>query len=194
MEVHPGSISAERWPALLINERDELGLLVRRLSVKLGNSRLDDEDLKGEIKWLNKLRGSAHIVQIVAAKDIPVDPGQGPRGRRNARPVLVTEFMQNGTLDEFFNRVMDSEEEIPNRILWSIFLCHTTDVGSGGEVPIETEFVPDGEDPINLVHRDMHMGNVMIGELDPGEDEHKLCPIVKLIDFGSATVLPLDPT
>lgn len=50
----------------------------------------------------------------------------------------------------------------------------------GAEVAVETEFVPDEMDPINLVHRDMHLGNVMIGEFDPSEEEHRLCPIIKV--------------
>lgn len=112
--------------ALLINERDDLGLLLRKLAVKFGNSRLDDVDLRREIGVLNQLRGSAHIVQIVAAEDIPVpvDSSSGnQKGKRLKRPVLVTEYLQNGTLDEFMNRVIDNGHEVPNRILWSIFLC-----------------------------------------------------------------------
>lgn len=55
-----------------------------------------------------------------------------------------------------------------------------TDGGGNVDVPIEVEFVPEGEEPINFVHRDLHTGNVMFGDLDPNEDEHKICPTVKV--------------
>ncbi|RYP50099.1 hypothetical protein DL768_004303 [Monosporascus sp. mg162] len=176
--------------AIVISERDELGLQLRKLVAKFGNSRIDDEDLRSEIGWLSMLKGAPHIVQIVTAKNIRPH-SQNTQIRR--RPILVTEYVPNGTLGDMMKRVEESNKDaaVPNRILWFIFLCLTRSiialayplgnfgVGFNEDVPIEDEFIPAGTEPINLVHGDLHLNNVVIGELDPRHNEHWLCPIIK---------------
>ncbi|RYP72277.1 hypothetical protein DL769_004499 [Monosporascus sp. CRB-8-3] len=188
--------------AIVISERDELGLQLRKLVAKFGNSRFDDEDLRSEIGWLSMLKGAPHIVQIVTTKNIRPHPQKTQIPRR---PILVTEYVPNGTLGDMMERVEESDGDaaVPNRILWFIFLCLARGitalayplgnfgVGFSEEVPIEDEFIPAGTEPINLVHGDLHLNNVVVGELDPRHNEHWLCPIIKLIDFGAAKQLTL---
>ncbi|KAI1484664.1 hypothetical protein F5X96DRAFT_417343 [Biscogniauxia mediterranea] len=52
------------------------------------------------------------------------------------------------------------------------------------EIPLE------GVIPLTLAHRDMHDGNLMFDRLDPKHREHSLVPVVKLIDFDRATLMP----
>ncbi|RYP40180.1 hypothetical protein DL767_001895 [Monosporascus sp. MG133] len=188
--------------AIVISERDELGLQLWKLVAKFGNSRIDDEDLRSEIGWLSMLKGAPHIVQTATAKNIKPHP-QNTQKRR--RPILVTEYVPNGTLGDMMKRVKESHGDaaVPNRILWSIFLCLTRSMTAlayalgnfcmvfNEGVRIEDEFIPAGTEPINLVHGDLHLNNVVIGELDPRHSEHWLCPIIKLIDFGAAKQLTL---
>lgn len=47
-------------------------------------------------------------------------------------------------------------------------------------VPIRTETIPPGATPLSFAHNDLHEGNVGIGELEPGSDEHSICPIIKV--------------
>lgn len=109
--------------AVLVQQRDELNLLVRNLAVKFSHSRLGDEDLRAEAGCLKKLRGAAHIVQAIAMRDVPVEPSGNAKGKRLSRPVLVTECLQNGTIEAFIDRAEFGLESVPNRILWAIFLC-----------------------------------------------------------------------
>ncbi|RYP90730.1 hypothetical protein DL770_003125 [Monosporascus sp. CRB-9-2] len=188
--------------AIVISERDELGLQLRKLVVKFGNSRIDDEDLRSDIGWLSMLKGAPHIVQVVTAINIRPHP-KNTQIRR--RPILVTEYVSNGTLGDMMKRVEESDRDtaVPNRILWFIFLCLARSitalayplgnfgVGFNEDDPIEDEFIPAGTEPINLVHGDLHLNNVVIGELDPRHNKHWLCPVIKLIDFGAAKQLTL---
>ena len=43
---------------------------------------------------------------------------------RNAREFMILEFMENGDLNSLLNRSNQvSSAPIPNRVLWSFFLC-----------------------------------------------------------------------
>lgn len=101
-----------------VNERDDMGLLLRRLAVKFASTKIDDPDLQQEISWLRTLRGCAHIIQFIGAETVPSGPTQN-----SLRPVLITEFMENGSVMDFSDRVVDDRNDIPNRILWFVFMC-----------------------------------------------------------------------
>lgn len=38
-------------------------------------------------------------------------------------PVLAMEFLENGTWGQIMNRILREDIHLPNRMLWSIFLC-----------------------------------------------------------------------
>ncbi|RYC61056.1 hypothetical protein CHU98_g5134 [Xylaria longipes] len=157
-----------------------------------------------------------------------LDAGRAPRRPGNAgfsQPYFFLEYLENGTLGQFQKRItnvttltLPSGLEIPfllpNRLLWSIFLCLIrTCVGmawppDGPNVVLE---VPAPPEPLTLAHMDMHNDNgrpssstikygfsgtnyqlqiVMFGDLDENEAEHRTVPIAKLIDFGEASERP----
>jgi hypothetical protein len=63
-------------------------------------------------KWL---RGALHIVQPV---QLPSDPLSKLNG-----PSLIMELVENGSLLDFYERLVASKITLPNRFLWRIFLC-----------------------------------------------------------------------
>ncbi|KAI1429219.1 hypothetical protein F5Y12DRAFT_782184 [Xylaria sp. FL1777] len=100
----------------------------------------------------------------------------------------------SGTISKLISRVAEKQIRMPNRLLWRFFLCLVRMCIAMGWPPEK----PDGENPqpvieeVNgrpyggLIHRDMHEGNVMIGDLIPDDPdlEHRLTPMLKLIDLG----------
>lgn len=88
-----------------------------------------------------KLRGAAHIVQILAFDDglsqplfaqiirmigqflLPLGSKWEAIGPGLSGPTVVMEYIENGNLEEFFRRARDQEIRLPNRVLWSFFLC-----------------------------------------------------------------------
>ncbi|KAI0163986.1 hypothetical protein GGR57DRAFT_516334 [Xylariaceae sp. FL1272] len=51
----------------------------------------------------------------------------------------------------------------------------------------ELEILPQpGREASGIEHRDVGVGNIMIGDLDPSLREHSLLPTLKMIDFGEA--------
>ncbi len=102
----------EGGKAYLFNEVDKDGAILRKVVVKLAVYKEHDKNILNEAKWLSILRNARHIVDIIDADQ-----------QNLARPILVTEFLQNGPLDRLH---IDSDRVgrgIPNRILWRIFLC-----------------------------------------------------------------------
>ncbi|KAI4593896.1 hypothetical protein KJ359_008940 [Pestalotiopsis sp. 9143b] len=171
------------------------------------------QSLQKEIEYLTKLRGSEHIVQMVASRD-----GTNPRFLSNflrmfsnatkkydtpaslpflglEGPVLGMEYLQNGTLTQLLNRLREKDLHLPNRVLWSFFLClvracvglsYPATVSSTGGRRLET-ITKDA--PLNFVHGDLHGENVMIGKHNDqlAFPEHALLPPMKLIDLGEAS-------
>ncbi|KAI0006470.1 hypothetical protein F4779DRAFT_21894 [Xylariaceae sp. FL0662B] len=92
---------------------------------------------------------------------------------------------------------------LPNRVLWGFFACLLRmciamawpDRGVEG-APFANEQFPENWKDIpmtQLAHCDMHQDNILLGDLYPPGDEHNLIPILKLIDFSEAKIIP-DPT
>ncbi|KAI0477763.1 hypothetical protein GGR56DRAFT_692537 [Xylariaceae sp. FL0804] len=158
----------------------------RRLVVKraLGGEhlKLDEDCLRVEINWLRQLGGSLHIVRMLFGKD---EMGDGLPG-----PMCILEYVPNGSIGDLIVNLSDMEETIPNRVLWAFFLClikacmglaYPQQLVDGAAARPEYAF--PGTAPRNIAHGDMHNGNVMIGDLEPG-GAHSRIPILKLIDFG----------
>ncbi|KAI1269206.1 hypothetical protein F5Y18DRAFT_423450 [Xylariaceae sp. FL1019] len=155
-----------------------------------------ERSINQEIDVLNRLRGSMHIAQPSALIDDRRLKNilAGLRG-----PALVMEWIENGLLQKFLERKADEEAPLPNRMLWSIFLCLCRMVvamawppgdRTGGGQRLELEVVPPGPPPKSrLVHNDFHSQNIMIDGLDL--QEHSRVPILKLIDFGMSRDLPV---
>ncbi|KAK5625265.1 hypothetical protein RRF57_000981 [Xylaria bambusicola] len=117
-------------------------------------------------------------------------------GRWLHENTIITEYVENGTLMDLQNRLGDPRA-LPNRLLWSIFLCLVNACvgmayppgnafyqprGPGEQLP---EILPPGNrPPLNVEHADLHQGNIMIGNFDAYE--HRLFPVLKIIDFGMA--------
>ncbi|KAI8961280.1 hypothetical protein F5Y11DRAFT_366836 [Daldinia sp. FL1419] len=108
---------------------------------------------------------------------------------------LYLEYLPNGTLERFSRRASRYMQgrKLPNRMLWSFFLCfarmcvsmaYPPPPGPGEQLD---ETVPPNTRPRKIVHGDMHHGNVMLGDVfDPSDLEHALTPMLKMIDFGCA--------
>ncbi|KAI1637791.1 hypothetical protein F4809DRAFT_660877 [Biscogniauxia mediterranea] len=166
----------------------------RRFVVKRALGQRHQAALRSEINILNKLAGALHIVQpffIDPAIINPIDLLEGP--------TLFMEYLPNGTLEGFMDRIRNWEHPVPNRFLYRVFLCllracvamaWPMEAPVGG--PIRLEEVPQAPFLQNLkaqyTHNDMHGKNILIGDMD--QEEHKLLPSFLLIDFGSALDRP----
>ncbi|KAI0435620.1 hypothetical protein F4803DRAFT_567511 [Xylaria telfairii] len=168
----------------------------------------DDDDITpydsmfpNEKAMLQVLLWAKHISTGVEISNDPLTqrfPGT-PWHQMRRNTWLYTEWVENGTVGKFVRRAQEQQIQLPNRLLWSFFLCLIRMVIAMGWPPEK----PDGEDPqpvieeINgpaygaLVHRDIFLddlsvGNIMVGNLlpeDPGS-EHTLAPILILIDLA----------
>ncbi|KAI0469483.1 hypothetical protein F4859DRAFT_515975 [Xylaria cf. heliscus] len=155
-----------------------------------------------ERNLIHRVRFARHIVKWLKLTPDPMAPGPGNAGF--SQPYFFLEYLENGTLGQFQKRIQNvgtlalpSGLEIPfllpNRLLWSIFLCLIRAcVGmawppDGPEVVLE---VPAPPEPSTLAHMDMHNDNVMFGDLEQKEAEHTIVPIAKLIDLGDADERP----
>ncbi|RYP73141.1 hypothetical protein DL771_003777 [Monosporascus sp. 5C6A] len=156
----------------------------------------DDIKLDKEIDVVQRLRGAPHIAQPVYLNPDAL--------RKLSRPYLIVEFVENGTLKEFYDRVIDEEMPLPNRVLCGFFFCLLRMCIAIAypdrkipeyppftpEQPLPLEEIPDEDERGNhpraqWVHGNMTMDNILIGDHNPLEGEHILTPILKLIDFGA---------
>ncbi|KAI0838059.1 kinase-like domain-containing protein [Hypoxylon sp. FL0890] len=180
----------------------------RRLAIKRSLRPRQEDDLRNEIEWLKTLRGAEHIVRILASRD-DRESTAGPRRGRRTRlrhsplnlqdsltglygPIVVLEYLENADITRLYNRLVQHDQLLPNRILWSFFLCLIRACvalaypprGAEDE-PNVLETVPtDGTAPSMIEHADLHTANIMIGEVGGGFAEHNLVPPLKFIDFG----------
>ncbi|OTA80822.1 hypothetical protein M434DRAFT_37806 [Hypoxylon sp. CO27-5] len=109
-------------------------------------------------------------------------------------PVVVLEYLENGTFNRLIDRAIRYNSFIPNRLLWSFFLCmvrscvamaYPPNRAPGKRTVLET--IPTvGAVPSPLIHNSLHCGNIMIGAPDRRFQEHHLAPVVKFIDLGAA--------
>ncbi|KAI5920676.1 kinase-like domain-containing protein [Camillea tinctor] len=178
---------------ILFKETDRSGTS-RRFVVKRSVEEDWDADIQNERAWLQKMQKVEHIVNLVTITDNPILPYNGQGGLSGVS--IIMEYMENGTVRQFLDRV--GSEPLPNRLLWAIFLCLTRAcIGMAYPTPnpkdedtASPEIPLEGVVPLTLAHRDMHDGNLMFGGLDPKQQEHSLVPIVKLIDFDRAMLMP----
>ncbi|KAI0010248.1 kinase-like domain-containing protein [Xylariaceae sp. FL0662B] len=162
---------------------------VRRFVVKCPQDIDDDEDIESlnrEKTWLGVLKDARHIVNPIAISNNPLLPRKVTR-QGFTHPHIIIEYIENGTLGDFLERCGD--RDIPNRILWRIFLCLIRACVAMAYPPRagQREEPRANVVPNKLAHGDMHLENFMFGGLDMNDLEHNLVPILKLIDFGLAS-------
>ncbi|KAF2967378.1 hypothetical protein GQX73_g6212 [Xylaria multiplex] len=145
-----------------------------------------------EAKTLKLLKWARHIVTVI---QIPLISDKTMWIKYNA---IITEYIENGTLMGLKQRLgqyTNPPRKLPNRVLWAIFLCLARGCvamaypppGDPEKTPTSSsdqllETIPsniDSHPPRNLKHGDLHEGN--------NQDEHPIFPVLKFIDFGSAS-------
>ncbi|KAI1505011.1 hypothetical protein F5X99DRAFT_333902 [Biscogniauxia marginata] len=107
------------------------------------------------------------------------------------------EMIENGSLRDFVVRARNWGYPIPNRLLLRFFMCLVQfciamawpPKGRRGARP-RRERIPGNEEERNrkyqMRHNDMHLRNILIGDIDPNDGRHDDVPILKLIDFDRA--------
>ena len=98
--------------SFLVYEIDEEGRPVRKLAIKYAKGTTWEESLQKEKDFVEKLRYAPHIVNPIDIDTTSLE-----------RVMLVMEYLPNGTLYQFMERVKIKQCRIPNLILWRIFLC-----------------------------------------------------------------------
>ncbi|KAK8096211.1 hypothetical protein PG999_014233 [Apiospora kogelbergensis] len=158
----------------------------------------NDEDLSNEMYWLERLQYAEHIIQIDPEYSSLWDDGQTGPGKLLRRPVIVMEYMQHGTLYTLKKRFRNSGIRVPDRMAWYFMLCLVRACVAMGyrdqfavvektkreKIPRPAEGETKPRPPSTLSQHSMKGLNVLIGGLTPGDPEHGLLPILKLIDFG----------
>ncbi|KAH8160944.1 hypothetical protein CIB48_g7302 [Xylaria polymorpha] len=163
-------------------------------AVVLGENR----EITNEIRWLEKLQWAEHIVT-----PLKLDPD--PVYTLFENPYIIIEYIENGTLEAFLRkRRVAGLGRLPNRVMWAIFLCPCLAMANppppiNPRAPTEkrSEMLPidaSTRTAGDLIHSDMNLGNLMFGDRlshsiprgQPTNTEHRLVPILKLIDFGEA--------
>ncbi|KAI1463286.1 uncharacterized protein F4812DRAFT_463822 [Daldinia caldariorum] len=120
----------------------------------------------------------------------------------NDYPYMISEYLENGTLDRMLLRAAYHRRPVPNRVLWSVALCmlracvgiaygrpspEDYDAARRGEITdtrLET-VPPDAGNPRGLVHGAIDRTNFVFGS-PGGFPEHDLVPSLKLIDFSQS--------
>ncbi|KAI1090326.1 hypothetical protein F5B19DRAFT_494488 [Rostrohypoxylon terebratum] len=146
--------------------------------------------LEAEIKYLHQLRYAAHICRTVSFGGNPWYLFNVPW---KTGPFYTMEYIPFGTLEQFYKRVWKDNQVLPNRVLWSIFLCVIRSCIGMAYPPkgpdIELERVRPDEEMSGICHYDMLDGNFMFGDIAGGPEwvqEHDKFPPLKIIDFGRA--------
>ncbi|KAK8042142.1 hypothetical protein PG993_006665 [Apiospora rasikravindrae] len=87
----------------------------------------NDADLRNEFGWLRRFRGAEHIIQILPEYNhlwrTNNNNQSSDEGPVLSRPVIVMEYLENGTLDQLIERFGRIERRIPQRLIWSFALC-----------------------------------------------------------------------
>ncbi|KAI0975383.1 hypothetical protein F4678DRAFT_457663 [Xylaria arbuscula] len=180
--------------ALLFKESEDepSGIKERNIAVKFAFSEYEhrnaqaDDELENERHFLTLLQGAEHIVKVLGYE---VDRSSV------SRPVLVLDYVGYGSIQDLCKRMTVRDIRVPNRVLWSMFLCLIRACIGFAYPPWqndEQEMIPtDGsKSHSSIIHNDLHDENVLIGELMPDGIEHQHVPILKTIDFGKAAVVP----
>ncbi|KAI0185750.1 hypothetical protein EV127DRAFT_440930 [Xylaria flabelliformis] len=160
--------------------------------------------IPNEKKWLEVLRWSKHIVNdITPTKDPLARRSPGVRSHRMGTDNwLYLEWLENGTVKNLVGRAIQLGITLPNRLLWRFFLClirmciamDWPAKKPEDEDPQPVREVPDDRARGGLIHGDMHDENIMFGDFIPDDPdtEHRITPILKLIDLGSMQMVEGD--
>ncbi|CAJ2506292.1 Uu.00g004220.m01.CDS01 [Anthostomella pinea] len=149
--------------------------------------------MKKEIELLEQLKGAEHIVSPILSSRNPLVPGKDERHGLDV-PFVIMQCLENGTLEQFRYRIHKHKGRysigyIPNRILWAIFLCKIRACMAmaypQSASPGKPE-KPDERTPDSIAHLNMHAGNFVFDQPEPGEGEHSTVPPLKLLGFGFA--------
>ncbi|KAL7628831.1 hypothetical protein AAE478_000346 [Parahypoxylon ruwenzoriense] len=153
------------------------------------------EESRKEKELLEDYKYAKHIVNIVQIKPDPMTKTRRGKRYRWKFPYFFLEYLENGTLWKFKERMENTRQilpngqlatfVLPNRFLWSVFLCMIKACIAMAYPPPGPRNVADSE-PLTFSHNDMHQNNWMFGNLDPYDQEHRHIPVLKLIDFGLA--------
>ncbi|RYO96143.1 hypothetical protein DL764_007521 [Monosporascus ibericus] len=141
--------------ACVLRERKD-GQFCRRIVVKRPTTKdpFIIDKVRKELQILKVLWGAPHIVRPLVLDDFPPDEDDPSEliGQLFEGPILITEHLGSGSSKRFINRASKLGYQIPNRVLWRVFLCF------------------------------------VFGDLDlvAWSIEHKMMPMLKMIDFGSA--------
>lgn len=73
--------------AYLFNEIDKDGNQIRQIVVKIAMLERDDDDTQTDLKFLRILRNVRHVVDLIDINQVPL-----------RRPILIAEFLGNGTV------------------------------------------------------------------------------------------------
>ncbi|KAI1653859.1 hypothetical protein F4813DRAFT_241790 [Daldinia decipiens] len=158
--------------------------------------------ISNEGMYLSILQWAKHIVKLIQPPNDPLSrqfEGIQPHGIRQGEWIYI-EWLENGTIGSFLDRAYEKDRQLPNRMLWSFFLCLIRigialawpPAGPGNDGEPQTETIGPGPGR-RIVHDDLHDENVMFGPFEPDSDgEHDLTPIIKAIDFGTAKEFPAD--
>ncbi|KAI0870108.1 hypothetical protein GGS24DRAFT_476506 [Hypoxylon argillaceum] len=201
-----------------LNRRGHRRVVLKRvIQEQLGN-----QDFAAEIGALKAMRGNAHHVQILGATDDVAEFAPTYRSRFNRAvkrfvgafkvglfsnptsnvframsvtrgPAMLLEFVENGDLIRFQMRADALGIILPNRLLWSFYLCFVRAViglayprDGPPDAPQETEEIGVNGRPRGITHNDIATRNIVVGESEGVLSEHFPAPKLKLIDFGMA--------
>ncbi|KAI0552540.1 hypothetical protein F4679DRAFT_581443 [Xylaria curta] len=115
------------------------------------------------------------------------------RLNRSDRPALLLEYLENGNLIRIVEQILDRDIQLPNRLLWGWYHClvsacvaMTYSREGPTNRPLELEVPRRGHRHLRLSHHDIAFRNVVVDNLDPRVQEHRVTPKLVLIDFGMA--------
>ncbi|KAI1166080.1 hypothetical protein F5B18DRAFT_120427 [Nemania serpens] len=149
-------------------------------------------------KWQEPFARSIEILNPIFPWKLRIDRNRFPEARRTR--FFMMEYLPRGTAEQLVERCDALQvDEISEPLLWYFFLCLSRACiamaypprGGVRDPPriLRETAPPHGQPPSLLCHYDLHMGNVMFGELGDPEDTpvcHQVTPVLKVIDFGMA--------
>ncbi|KAI0901499.1 kinase-like protein [Annulohypoxylon nitens] len=148
--------------------------------------------IEKERNALKILRGARHIVQPLTILNDPLAvPTKGA-----GKPIgeyIIMEWIPNGTIQKFIKWARAHDVvRLPNRLLWRFLFCMVR-ACTGLAYPIgrTDDIVVDEEPRLDVppsmgTHGDLHRNNILVGDFLQ-LPEHGIAPILKFIDFGSAS-------
>ncbi|KAI1746337.1 hypothetical protein F4680DRAFT_442611 [Xylaria scruposa] len=115
------------------------------------------------------------------------------RLNRSDRPALLLEYLENGNLIRIVEQIYDRDLRLPNRLLWGwyhclVSACVAMTYAREGPIdqPMKLEVPRRDQQHLRLAHHDIAFRNVVMDEVDPRVQEHRVTPKLVLIDFGMA--------